>query len=71
MQKDISGLINEILEKTCIFHFKEADGIGLILALIAMTKLRTHLDFLDEAQANELVERFQKKKRGKIVGPHT
>ena len=55
------------LWKTCLFHFEEADGIGLISALIVMTKLKVHLDFLDAEQASELVERFAKKKRGKSV----
>ena len=64
-QTDISGLMDETLEKTCLFHFEEADGIGLISALIVMTKLKVHLDFLDAEQASELVERFAKKKRGK------
>ena len=52
-QKDISGLIDETLEKACLFHHEEADGIGLISALIAMTNLKAHLEFLDEEQATE------------------
>ena len=30
-----SGLIDETLEKTCLFHHEEADGIGLISALLS------------------------------------
>ena len=37
-QKDNSGLIDETLKKICLFHSEEADSIGLISALIAMTK---------------------------------
>ena len=63
VQTDISGLINETLEKTCLFHCYEVDGHGIISALVI--KLRRHSDFLDQVQATELVERFAKKKRGK------
>ena len=49
------------------FHWEESDGIILISALIAMTKLKAHLDFLDEEQATELVERFGKKRRGRAT----
>ena len=45
----------------------ESDGIGLVSALITMTKLKAHLDFLDLEQATELVERFGKKKREKLL----
>ena len=38
-QKSISGLIDETLEKTCLFHFNEAHGHGIVSALIIMTKL--------------------------------
>ena len=34
-----------------------------------MIKLRRHLEFLDEEKANELVERFQNKKRAKNAVP--
>ena len=47
MQKDISGLIDETLEKMCLFHINEADGHGIIV----MTKLRRHLDFIYDEQA--------------------
>ena len=30
MQKNISGLIDETLEKSCLFHYNEADGHGII-----------------------------------------
>ena len=56
-QKSILGFIDKSLEKTCLFHYNEADGYGIVSALITMTKLRRHLDFLDEEQANELVKR--------------
>ena len=35
------------------------------LSSIVMTKLRRHLDILDDEQASELVERFEKKERRK------
>ena len=46
---------------------EEKDGIGLLSALMVMTKLKGHLDFLDDEQASELVERFARKKKGKTV----
>ena len=55
-------MIDETLEKICLFQFEEADSIGLISALMVMTKLKAHLDFLDEEQASELVEIFAKTK---------
>ena len=54
-------------KKTCTFHFEEADGIGLISALMVMTKLKMHLDFSDNEQASTLVETFAKRKRGNTV----
>ena len=63
--KGISGLIDETLEKICLFNFKEVDGIGLISALMVLTKLKMHLDFLDDEQASILVERSAKKKKEK------
>ena len=47
-QKEISDLINKTFEKTCLFYFNEADGHGIISALIVMVKLRRHLEFLDD-----------------------
>ena len=38
-QKEISDLIDETLEKTCLLHFNEADGHGIISALIVMVKV--------------------------------
>ena len=62
-QKEISGLIHETLEKSRLFHFEESDGIGLISLLVAITKLKVHLDFLNDEQATELVERFERKRK--------
>ena len=62
-------MIDETLENTCLFHTNEADGHGIISALIVMTKLKRHLEFLDEEQATELVERFVNKKRGENAIP--
>ena len=58
-------MIDETVEKTCLFHFNESDGHCIISALIVMVKLRRHVEFLDDVQATELVEMFAKMKRGK------
>ena len=69
MNRNISGLIDETLERTCLFRYTSVDGIGLVSALFVMTKLLRELEFLDEARASDIVQRFQKKKRGKNVAP--
>ena len=60
-QKDISGLIDESLEKTCLFHFEEVDGIGLI-----STQIKNASRFLDDEQASFLIERFAKRKKERL-----
>ena len=32
---------NETLEKTCLFHFNEADGLGIVSAFIVLTNSDT------------------------------
>ena len=65
-QKENFDLIDKTLEKTGLFHFNEADGHGIISALIVRVKLRRHLEFLDDVQATELVEMLTKKRTGKM-----
>ena len=39
MQKNISGFLLETLEKTGLFQYKEADGRGIISALLFTRKV--------------------------------
>ena len=59
-------MIDETLEKACVFHFNEADRHGIISALIVMVKFRRHLEFFDDVQATELVEMFLKREEEKM-----
>ena len=61
MQRDISGYVDEMPGKSCIFHHTNDDGISLISALIVMTKFRRELEFLHEERAFDIMHRFEKK----------
>ena len=61
---DMSGLIDKTLQKSCLFHENEVYGHGIVSALVVMTKSKRDLDFLDEDQATELVQKFSKEKEG-------
>ena len=41
-------LLEQALEKTCLFEFTESDGLGIVHTLIEMCRLRREIDFMDE-----------------------
>ena len=58
-------LLEQALEKTCLFAYTETDGLGFFHILIEMYRLRREIEFMDEDQAVAIYTSFLKKKQGK------
>ena len=67
MQEYISGVIDETLKNTCLFHYNEADEHGINSALVAMPNLKRHFDFWMKIKQKSLCKGFKRKRGAEIL----
>ena len=60
-------LIDQALEKICLFAHTETDGLGIIYYLFEMFRLRREIEFIVENQAVDIYTSFLKRKSGKTL----
>ena len=59
-QKNMSLLLDQALEKTCLFEYTETEGMGIIHLLLEMIRLTRELEFVVENQAIDFVKSYCK-----------
>ena len=60
VQKSISLLLDEALEKTCLFEYTETNGLGIIHILFRFLRFRREMEFMDENQTLDIYTSFLK-----------
>ena len=61
-------LIDQALDKICLFAHTETDGLGIIYYLFEMFRLKREIEFIVENQAVDIYQ-FSEKEKWKNIAP--